>query len=178
MCFVLAVQYGFVGPNWAPRPVAALENDEICAELRQYTEQLRALMGRNKATVERLLKAAASATTRNEEETELSGPKAKEVEDRYIKRKRAQKQRKKGKKRRSKSSSAMGTAAINDVLAMGESGGSPPDGAAAAGGSPPESGQSPVAGGDGDDGDDEESTDALQRCAHALGLDRLPWAPT
>ena len=130
-------------------------------------------MGRNKATVERLLKAAASATTRNEEETELSGPKAKEVEDRYIKRKRAQKQRKKGKKRRSKSSSAMGTAAINDALAMGESGGSPPDGAAAAtaAGSPPESGQSPVAGGDGDDGD--ESTHALQRCAHAVCLEQL-----
>ena len=71
---MLCVQYGFVGPNWAPRPVAALENDEICAELRQYTEQLRALMGRNKATVERLLKAAASATTRNEDATELSGP--------------------------------------------------------------------------------------------------------
>ena len=92
---------GIIDRNWAgPRPVQELENDEICADLRQMTSLLDGIMKRNEATVARLIDETSQAGATRKTESELSGPSAKEIEDRYLKRKRAQKQRKKSKKKK------------------------------------------------------------------------------
>jgi hypothetical protein len=96
----LQVAVGFIEPNWSPCLPQELQNDEICADLRQMTGLLEGMMKRNESTVARLLADASRAGATRETESELSGAKAKETEDRYIKRKRAQKQRKKSKKRK------------------------------------------------------------------------------
>jgi len=94
------VKVGIIDRSWTGRPVQALQNDEICADLRQMTQQLAGIMKRNEATVARLLDEAKKAGATRQTESELSGARAKEIEDRYLKRKRAQKQRKKSKKKK------------------------------------------------------------------------------
>ena len=94
------VSVGIIDPNWTPCLPQELQNDEICADLRQMTGLLEGMMKRNEGTVARLLDDSSKAGATRATESELSGPKAKEIEERYIKRKRAQKQRKKSKKRK------------------------------------------------------------------------------
>jgi hypothetical protein len=94
------MEVGIIDRTWTGRQVHELQNDEICADLRQMTQQLAGIMRRNEATVARLLDEANKAGATRETESELSGARAKEIEDRYLKRKRAQKQRKKSKKKK------------------------------------------------------------------------------
>lgn len=94
------VEVGIIDRNWTARPVKELQNDEVCADLRQMTAMLDGLMKRNAATVARLLDDTSRAGLTRDTESELSGPRAKEIEDRYLKLKRSQKQRKKSKKRK------------------------------------------------------------------------------
>eukprot|EP01043_Picozoa_sp_COSAG02_P037286 COSAG02_NODE_2785_length_8032_cov_173.978066_6_plen_325_part_00 len=94
------MEVGIIDRSWTGRPVQELQNDEICADLRSMTRQLAGIMKRNEATVMRLLDEAKKAGVTRKTESELSGARAKEIEDRYLKRKRAQKQRKKSKKKK------------------------------------------------------------------------------
>lgn len=94
------MEVGIIDRAWTGRQVQELQNDEICADLRQMTQQLAGIMRRNEATVARLLDEANKAGATRETESELSGARAKEIEDRYLKRKRAQKLRRKSKKKK------------------------------------------------------------------------------
>lgn len=88
-----------IQPGWQPLDTTDLQNDEICGELRIKLRQLRQVGARNSASLERLLGAAKQHSAKREANQELSGPAAKAIEDRYLKRKRVQKQRKKRKKK-------------------------------------------------------------------------------
>jgi hypothetical protein len=90
-----------------------LENDQMCEEIRRNTARLKAYVANNKKTIERL-QSATQMQLGDQDKSELFGPKAAALQEKYIRRKRALKSRghKKKKKRAAGGNRAMGTAAI------------------------------------------------------------------